>query len=381
MIAGIDNREGIPMSPLFEPYDLAGLRLRNRIVMAPMTRARAQNNTPDALTALYYSQRASAGLIVSEGSPISVEGRGYLFNPGLYSSEQARGWRKVTDAVHATGGRIFAQLWHVGRVSHTSLQQGGAAPVSSTAKRAENAGSFAYDENGEPATLPASKPRALETAEVARVTQDFVKAARVAIDAGFDGVELHGANGYLFDQFLNGAVNDRNDQYGGPIENRLRFLLETADVVSAEIGGNRLGIRISPFGRLYDMLPYDDEAATWLQLAVELDRRTLAYVHLSDQLTMGQQGIPEGFAASFCGRYRGTLIAAGGFDRAKGEQALADGHLDLIAMGRPFISNPDLVERLKNEWPLAQPDRATFYGEFGPKGYTDYPAYLPALID
>ncbi|TCQ97183.1 alkene reductase [Neorhizobium sp. JUb45] len=365
------------MTSLFEPYDLAGLRLSNRILMAPMTRARAMNDTPDELTALYYSQRAGAGLIVSEGAPISIEGRGYLFNPGLYTPEQAKGWRTVTDAVHAAGGRIFAQLWHVGRVSHTSLQKDGAAPVSSTSARAENSNAFTYDADGNPANVPASMPRAIETAEVARVTQDFVRAARMAIDAGFDGVELHGANGYLFDQFINGAVNDRTDKYGGSIDNRLRFLLETMDAVSDAVGGNRVGVRISPFGRLYDMRPFDDEAETWLCLAEELNFRKPAYVHLSDQLTMGLPGIPDGFAASFCDGFRGTLIAAGGFDREKGEKAIAEGHLSLIAIGKDFISNPDLVERMKNGWPLAEPDRATFYGQWGEKGYTDYPSYKP----
>lgn len=367
------------MSPLFQPYDLSGLQLANRIVMAPMTRARAQNDTPDDLTALYYAQRASAGLIITEGVPISIEGRGYMFNPGLYTPEQAKGWREVTDAVHRAGGKIFAQLWHVGRISHVSLQKDGSAPVSSTSTRADGAKAFTLDESGKPANVPVSEPRALLTEEVARVTKDFVTAAKMAIDAGFDGVELHGANGYLFDQFINGAVNDRTDRYGGSIENRLRFLLETADAVSTAIGSNRLGVRISPFGRLNDMRPFADEAETWLQTARELDVRNLAYVHLSDQLTMGLEGIPDGFAARFCERFRGTLIAAGGFDREKAEEALSQGHLSLIGMGRPFIANPDLVERLENGWPLAEPDRETFYGLWGARGYTDYPTYQDSV--
>lgn len=363
------------MSKLFEPFDLAGLCLSNRVVMAPMTRARAQTTIPDDLTVEYYRQRAGAGLIISEGAPVSIEGRGYLFNPGLYLPEQVAGWRQVTDAVHAGGGRIFAQLWHVGRMSHVSLQSEGRAPVTSTATRAATGLAFARDEAGQPGMVPASQPRALETGEVARITQDFVRAARMAMEAGFDGVELHGANGYLFEQFVNGALNQRTDRYGGSIENRLRFMLETLDALSAEIGAARVGLRISPFGRLFDMAPYADEAETWVTLAGELDRRSLAYVHLSDQLTIGAEKMPEGFAASFRKTYRGTLIAAGGFDRQSGEAALQSGELDLIAYGRPFIANPDLVERMRHDWPIAIPDRATFYGSQGVKGYTDYPAY------
>ncbi|MDE1149815.1 MAG: alkene reductase [Azospirillaceae bacterium] len=363
------------MSLLFQPYDLAGLPLSNRVVMAPMTRARAPEDVPDDLTVLYYRQRAGAGLIVSEGAPVSIEGRGYLYNPGLYNARQAEGWRRVTDAVHAEGGKIFAQLWHVGRVSHTSLQPDGGAPVGPTNGRAPTAKAFAYDAAGNAGLVSVSTPRALATDEMPRITRDFVRAARLAIDAGFDGVELHGANGYLFEQFINGALNDRTDRYGGPIENRLRFLLETLDAIAAEIGGHRTGVRISPFGRLFDMMPYADEAATWMAVAASFQARDLAYVHLSDQLTLGAEKIPDGFGASFRKAYTGTLIAAGGFTQETGERALEAGDLDLIAIGRPFISNPDLVERMKNGWPLVPADPATFYGGGGATGYTDYPPY------
>ncbi|HEX7867753.1 MAG TPA: alkene reductase [Variovorax sp.] len=363
------------MSLLFEPFDLAGLRLENRVVMAPMTRARALRNVPDDLTALYYRQRAGAGLIVSEGSPVSQEGCGYLYTPGLYTTRQRDGWRKVTDAVHGAGGRIFAQLWHVGRVSHSSLQPGGAPPVGPTTRRAETTNVFAFDLEGRPGTVPASAPRALETAEIAGVTLDFVRAARLAIDAGFDGIEIHGANGYIFEQFINGALNDRTDRYGGSIANRLRFLLETLDAVSAEIGSTRVGVRISPFGRLNDLQPYADEVETWVAAAAELDARRPAYVHLSDQLTIGAEKLPDGFAHSFCQTYRGTLIAAGGFDRTSGERALDAGELDLVAIGRDFIANPDLVERMYHGWPLAKADRSTLYGMTGARGYTDYPTW------
>ncbi|MCJ2187668.1 alkene reductase [Novosphingobium beihaiensis] len=363
------------MSLLFTPYDLGEIPLANRVVMAPMTRSRAQTGIPDALTALYYAQRASAGLIITEGAPVSTEGTGYLYTPGIHTGEQEQGWRAVTDAVHARGGRIFVQLWHVGRLSHTSLQPGGAAPVSSSTRPAAGALVYAHGQDGQPGQVPASTPRALETGEIPHITDDFVSAARRAMRAGFDGVEIHGANGYLFEQFVNGAVNDRTDRYGGSIENRLRFLLETIDAVSEAIGREHVGVRLSPFGRLYDMAAYEDEAETWLQLAAALEARAPAYVHLSDQLTIGAQAISDGFAHDFCKTYTGTLIAAGGFTRDTAEQALRDGALDLIAFGRPFIANPDLVERMEHGWPLAEASREAFYGGSGEHGYTDFPAY------
>jgi 2,4-dienoyl-CoA reductase-like NADH-dependent reductase (Old Yellow Enzyme family) len=367
----------ITMSKLFEPYDLAGMPMANRIVMAPMTRARALQDIPDEHTVRYYAQRASAGLIITEGVPISRQGCGYLFNPGLYNDEQTEAWRKVTDAVHSAGGRIFAQLWHVGRLSHVSIQPGNAAPVSSVAVVAENSKAYAWVEPGKPGPVQASEPRALTLDEIQGITAEFVEAARRAMQAGFDGVELHGANGYLFEQFLNGALNTREDAYGGSPENRQRFVLETIDALCAEIGSNRVSVRLSPFGRLYDMRPYADEKQTWLELAQALTQRELAYVHLSDQLTIGAQGIPEGFATQFRQAYRGTLIAAGGFTRQTAEQALESGDLDVIAFGRPFIANPDLVERLKQGWPVAEADRATWYGveDSITRGYTDYPTY------
>jgi 2,4-dienoyl-CoA reductase-like NADH-dependent reductase (Old Yellow Enzyme family) len=363
------------MQKLFSSFDLAGLPLPNRTVMAPMTRSRAENGVPDAQTALYYRQRASAGLIISEGIPVSREGVGFLFNPGLYSDAQQAGWRAVTDAVHADGGRIFAQLWHVGRLSHVSLQEDGALPVSSVARQAAGSSAFAWQHPGVAGQVPASEPRALAAGEIPRVINDFVLAARRAMAAGFDGVELHGANGYLFEQFINGELNTRDDAYGGSIDNRLRLMLETIDALIAEVGANRIGVRISPFGRLYDMQPFADERETWLALASALNQRKLAYVHTSDQLTLGQTPIPSDFASEFRKAYQGTLISAGGFDRDSAEAALQGGQLDLVAFGRPFIANPDLVERMRNDWPLADADRSTFYGLHGAKGYTDYPAY------
>lgn len=363
------------MSTLFQPYDLNGTALANRVVMAPMTRARALNDVPDQHTVTYYAQRASAGLIISEGAPISREGCGYLFNPGLYNDAQTQGWRRVTDAVHAKGGKIFAQLWHVGRMSHVSIQPGGSAPVSSVAVTAARSNAYAWVAEGQPGPVQASLPRALETDEVRRVTADFVSAAHRAMEAGFDGVELHGANGYVFEQFLNGALNTRTDVYGGSIDNRQRFLLETLDALAAALGSARVGVRISPFGRLFDMHPYAEEADSWLSLAAALNARGLAYVHLSDQLTIGAEAIPAGFPSRFRQAYRGTLIAAGGFTRELADAVLASGDLDLVAFGRPFIANPDLVARLQHNWPLAEADRTTFYGIDGDptRGYTDYP--------
>lgn len=363
------------MSQLFTPYDLAGLPLPNRVVMAPMTRSRAVTGAPDAQTAIYYAQRASAGLLITEGAPISQEGNGYLYTPGIYTDEHEAAWAKVTKAVHDRGGRIFVQLWHVGRVSHTSLQPGGAAPVSASAQRGEGAFSFAIGPDGTPGQQPASTPRALGTEEVARVTAQFVAAAKRAIRAGFDGVEIHGANSYLFEQFLNANSNQRTDQYGGSIENRMRFLLETIDAVAAEIGMNRVGVRISPFGRLSGMQGYEGEADTWLAVAEALEARAPAYVHLSDQLTIGGEAMPAGFPSQFCKTFTGTLIAAGGFTQETAEQALKDGALDLIAFGKPFIANPDLVERMQNGWPINTPPREAFYGGTGAAGYTDFPTW------
>ena len=367
------------MSILFSPYTLSGMELNNRVVMAPMTRARALNDIPDELTVLYYRQRASAGLIISEGVPVSIQGRGYLFNPGLYNQAQVEGWKHVTRAVHEDGGKIFAQLWHVGRVSHTTLQPDGGAPVSSSNKLAANSMTYAYDEHGQPGPIQASPPRALSTDEVGAIINDFVQAARRAVEAGFDGVEIHGANGYLFEQFINPGVNDRTDRYGGSIENRIRLLLETIDAVADAIGRGKVGVRISPFGRLFDMAPFADEAETWVAVARDIHQRNIAYVHLSDQLTIGAERMPKGFAQTFRKSYQGTLIAAGGFDRESAEAALESGALDLVAFGRPFIANPDLVERMKNGWPIATPDRATFYGNSGEKGYVDYPFHSPNL--
>lgn len=367
------------MSDLFDSYDLSGLLLPNRIVMAPLTRARAKSDAADELIALYYAQRSTAGLIISEGTPISREGQGYLFNPGIFSSDQIAGWRKVTRSAHSAGGRMFAQLWHVGRVSHFSIQ--GRQPVSATDRIARGAMAFGYDEQGQPSFLPVSSPYALTTTEVGRIVEDFAIAADNAVAAGFDGIELHAANGYLFEQFLNPLVNDRTDRYSADLmENRLRFTLEVVDAVNARIGSQRVGIRFSPFGQNSDMPPYPDAEQTYLQLGRELADRRIAYMHFMDQ--SGYRSMPARVSDKVRSLLRklrptfdkGALILAGGQTLAKANELIASGTIDLAAFGQPFIANPDLVARLRNGWPLAKPERETYYGG-GAEGYVDYPPY------
>jgi len=373
------------MTTLFEPCRLGAATLQNRIVMAPLTRSRAPDDIADTMVALYYTQRATAGLIVSEGTPISREGQGYLFNPGIFTPAQIAGWRLTTQSVHAIGARMFAQIWHVGRVSHTSIQDNCKAPVSASSKTAQGATAFGYDADGKPALVPTSAPRQLTTADVARVVQDFATAAANAIEAGFDGVEIHGANGYLLEQFLNPLVNDRSDEYGaGTMANRLRFALAVVDAVVARIGREKVGIRISPYGQLFDMPHYDDIAATYTALAAALGARGIAYVHVMDQSGYGTERGASGESVSdqierLLGAFRPLLphtklILAGGMTRARAEGLIGDGVIDLAAFGQPFISNPDLVARLKNGSPLAVPDRTTFYGGDA-HGYIDYPPY------
>ncbi|WP_144271874.1 alkene reductase [Paraburkholderia bannensis] len=373
------------MKNLFDSFNLAGLVLKNRIVMAPLTRARATHDVADERTALYYAQRATAGLIVSEGTSISREGRGYLFNPGIFTAEQIAGWRLTTDSVHSVGGRIFAQLWHVGRVSHPSIQEEGKLPVSASSKQAVNAKAFGYDENGEPSPIDTPAPRPLTTDEVARVVEDFAQAAENAIQAGFDGVEIHGANGYLFEQFMNPLVNDRTDRYSADIiENRLRFTLEVVDAVTARIGAKRVGIRISPYGKLFDMPFYPEIDETYTELCRAIGQRKLAYVHIMNQsgysrLDSALEPVAE---SGFYGLLRTlkshlphtALILAGGMTRERAEQMIAENIIDLVAFGAAFISNPDLVARLENGWPLSPADPTTFYGG-GAEGYIDYAPY------
>jgi len=376
------------MSKLFSPFTLAGgIALKNRIVMAPMTRSRSpQHDSANIGNALYYTQRATAGLIVSEGTPISAAGRGYLFSPGIYTEENIAGWKLAADSVHDVGGKFFAQIWHVGRLSHVSLQENGQAPVSCTAQIAKGASAFAYNERGEQARVPVSKPRAMTAAEIGKTVQDYADAAENAIKAGFDGAEIHGANGYLIDQFMNPLVNDRTDEYSpATMEGRLRFTLEVVDAVIARIGAARTGLRLSPYVMVFDMPLYDGIDATFTALAKELAKRKLAYVHFMDH-SRGKarhtetQPDPAKFSATLRHmreHLSGTpFIVAGGMTKERAEEWINEGLIDLAGFGRPFISNPDLVARLEHNWPLAEPDSATFYGGDA-RGYIDYPPYRP----
>lgn len=343
--------------------------------MAPMTRARAPEGVANADTATYYAQRASAGLIVSEGIPISQEATGYLYLPGLTSAEQVAGWSQVTAAVHRHEGRIFAQLWHVGRMSHTSLQPGGAPPVSASAVPVPDGTMiFARSSEGTARLLPASAPRALATDEVSRVADDFAAAATRALDAGFDGVEVHAANGYLFEQFLNPHVNQRTDRYGGSPVNRARFLLEVVDRLVEVSDPRRIGIRLSPFAALGGLPPFPEAGELYLHLAEELAARGVGYLHLHDVRQDGEPVIPAWFGAELRARFTGAIVMNGGLTGASAERLLACGLVDLVAFGRPFIANPDLVERLQNGWPLAEVDYTRLYGGDA-SGYLDYPRY------
>ncbi|KML19746.1 MULTISPECIES: alkene reductase [Burkholderia] len=371
------------MSKLLQSYEMNGTLLANRVLMAPMTRSRARDTVPDASTALYYRQRAGAGLIVTEGSQISVEGTGYLFTPGIHTPEQVKGWQAVTKGVHEEGGKIFIQIWHVGRISHISLQENGAVPVSSVAVPAKGYTCYAYDESGQPGAVPVSTPRAMNKEDIARVISDFVTAARNSMEAGFDGIEIHAANGYIFEQFISASCNTRTDEYGGSTLNRLRFVLDAVDAMSEAIGSSRVGIRLAPYGRLHDMHSFDDEENTWLTLAEKLSDRELAYVHLSDQESLCNidptvAAIPKDFIRKFRNAYKGTLVMTGSLTQETAEELVNSGVADLVGFGRPFISNPDLVERFRNGWPLTPFDHAVFYGG-GDEGYIDYPTYLESV--
>ena len=360
---------------LFSPYRLDGLVLPNRIVMAPMTRSRARQpgDVPTELNALYYSQRASAGLIVTEATQISPEGKGYAWTPGIYSEDQRDGWRLVTEAVHAAGGRIVLQLWHVGRVSLASIQPGGRAPVAPSAIRARDTKVFAVDGDGLAKMIPTDEPRALETAEIARVVDDYRRAARLAMQAGFDGVEIHGGNGYLIDQFLRATTNRRTDRYGGSTDNRIRFLAEVTRAVASEAGANRTGVRLAPYITFKDMA--DPEIVDTILAAAEvLADQEVGYIHLSEADWDDAPVVPESFRVALRKRFAGAIIVAGRYDLARAAEVLDAGYADLIAFGRPFVANPDLPERLRLALPLNAYDRDTFYGGTA-VGYTDYPAH------
>ena len=351
---------------LFTPHTTGALQLPNRMMMAAMTRSRAgAGNVPTALTAKYYRQRASAGLIVTEASQVVPEGVGYPNTPGIHSKAQVEGWRQVTRTVHAAGGRIFLQLWHVGRISHPSMQPDGKLPVapSAIAPRGEVHTSAGLQ--------PFVTPRALEIGEIPGIVAQFAEGARRAKEAGFDGVEIHAANGYLVDQFIRDGSNQRTDVYGGSIKNRLRFLREVTEAVVGVWGPGRVGVRLSPAAPFNDMAD-SDPLATFTAAARMLDRIDLAYLHVIEPVTAAQPTL-----ASIRAAYRGTLVVNGGYDAKSAEDALVRGEADLVAFGSLFLANPDLGERFRLGAPLNQPDRATFYGGDA-RGYTDYPAYMPA---
>lgn len=359
---------------LFSSYSLGNLQLKNRIVMSPMTRSRATGNTPNHLMAGYYSSRAAAGLLITEGTSPSPNGLGYPRIPGLYSNEQIEGWREVTNAVHEQGGKIFVQLMHTGRISHPlNLPQGaevvGASPVAASATQM-------YTDAQGMQPLPA--PREIKTEEIPALIAEFVHSAKAAIEAGFDGVELHGANGYLIDQFLNPASNQRVDTYGGSIEARNRFAVEVAAAVAAAIGAEKTGIRLSPFGAFNDMTSDNTTAEQFALLAAALKKTGIVYIHIVDHSFMGAPPVSAAVKEAIRAAFGSTIILSGGYDAARAEADLEAGKGELVAFGRPFISNPDLVERLENDAPLTAPDPDTFYTP-GEKGYTDYPVLAGAL--
>lgn len=360
------------MSKLFTPIQVGPYRLSHRVAMAPLTRMRSDpGDIPSELMVEYYKQRATkGGLIISEASPVSIRGNGYAGAPGIYSDTQIAGWQRVTDAVHAKGGRIFQQLWHVGRQSHVDLQPNGDAPVAPSAIAAEG---YAYSTRGE---VPFSMPRALELHEIPGIIEEFRLAAGRALRAGFDGVEIHGANGYLPDQFLQDGTNKRTDEYGGPIENRARFMLEVTQAAISVWGADRVGVRIAPSGT-YGSMSDSDPAATFGYLTTELDRLGIAYLHVVEPRIKGIEEIVKDQAPiasqHLRPKFSRTLIAAGGFSPASAEAVVSFGDADLVAFGRHFISNPDLPERIRQGLPLTDYDRSTFYGGDA-RGYTDYPA-------
>src|SRR5580692_5278834 len=352
---------------LFEPFKLGPITLPNRAVMAPLTRNRALTGlVPNPLAIEYYGQRASAGLLVTEATQISQQGQGYQDTPGIYSREQVAGWRKVTERVHARGGRIFIQIWHVGRISHTSLQPDGGAPVAPSAIRAKGK-TFVNN-----TFTDISEPRALTLAEIPGIIEDFRRGAANALEAGFDGVEIHGANGYLLDQFAKDGANKRTDAYGGSIENRAKLMLEVSKVVAAEAGPERTGIRISPVTPANDVSDSNPQPL-FDHIVDGLNALKLTYIHVIEGATGGPRDIAPFDYASLRKRFKRAYIANNGYDFALAEKMLATNAVDLIAFGKPFISNPDLVERLKRGAKLNEWDKATFYGG-GAKGYTDYPA-------
>ncbi|HDL7335420.1 TPA: alkene reductase [Yersinia enterocolitica] len=358
---------------LFSPLKVGTLTLPNRVFMAPLTRLRSiePGDIPTPLMAEYYRQRASAGLIITEATQISFQAKGYAGAPGLHTQEQLNAWKKITQAVHDEGGHIAVQLWHVGRISHNSLQPGQQAPVAPSAIAADTR-TTVRDETGAWVRVPCSTPRALETEEIPGIINDFRQATVNAREAGFDYIELHAAHGYLLHQFMSPASNQRTDQYGGSIENRTRLTLEVVDATAAEWGAERIGIRISPLGPFNGLDNGEDQEEAALYLIEELNKRHIAYLHISEPDWAGGKPYSDAFRDAVRARFKGVIIGAGAYTAEKAESLIEKGFIDAVAFGRSYISNPDLVERLQQNAPLNEPDGETFYGG-GAKGYTDYP--------
>jgi N-ethylmaleimide reductase len=356
------------MASLFSSAHLRSLALQNRLVMSPMTRNRAIDNIPNALMAQYYAQRASVGLIITEGTSPSPNGLGYARIPGMFSTAQEEGWKRVVTGVHAAGARMFVQLMHCGRIAHPLNLPAGARVLAPSAVRA--AGEMYTDAEG---MLPNATPQAMSEADISAAIAEYRQAAVNAVTAGFDGVELHGANGYLLEQFIRPNSNLRADRYGGVIENRARFVLEVADAVIGAIGKDRVGIRLSPFGVFNDMPLYEAMESDYTYLANQLNARGLLYIHLVDHSSMGAPPVPDSVRAMLRSLSHCALILSGGYDQRRAVSDIAAGNCDLVAVGRPILANPDLLRRWQTGAVLNTPDAATFYTP-GPKGYTDYPA-------
>lgn len=360
----------------FTHYPLGNINLTNRIVMAPMTRTRAIGNKANPLIAAYYAQRASAGLIVSEGISPSPNGLGYARMPGIFSDDQVQSWKQVTRGVHEKGGKIFAQLMHAGRIGHPLNLPVGARLVAPSSKAAP--GQMYTEQEG---MKDHPVPQTLSLEQIQETKAEFVQAAKNAIEAGFDGVEFHGANGYLIEQFLSPHTNDRTDGYGGNIQNRSRFLLEVVQAAADAIGKDKVGIRLSPYGVYNDMPHYPEIDATYAYLAEELNKIGIVYIHLVDHSAGGAPEVPLAIKKTIREKFKGTLILAGGYTASRAEEDLSSGLADLIAFGKPFIANPDLVERMQRNFPLnIKLDASTFYAA-GAKGYTDYPVFEEELVN
>lgn len=362
---------------LFTPLRCGSLVLPNRIIMAPLTRARTPNTVPGELQQLYYRQRSSAGLIISEATNISPTATGYVYTPGIYTDAQEAGWKEVAAAVHAGGGRLALQLWHVGRVSHELVQPGGAQPVAPSALKGEGAQAFVEFPDGTAGRTPASTPRALETTEIKGIVNDYRKAAVRAVHAGCDMVEIHAANAYLLHQFMATGTNERTDQYGGSLRNRARIVLEVVDAIGGAIGFDRVGIRIAPFSEIFGLT--DTESGEMaLYLADRLSERKIAYLHINEPDWQGGDiHLSEAFRRDIRNTFSGVIMYCGHYDAHRAQKLIEDGLGDAAAFGRPFIGNPDLPERFRTSAELTIPDPATFYGE-GAKGYTDYPELTKA---